>query len=108
MTGIYVLHILSGSPLVDGTPCKGGDTDSDLIGGAPVRVFDAQGKLLATGKLDVGHFVVNQYGRSCRFPLTVPNVPDGLLQYSVEIAQRGPRPIGSGVARSWVYLESGL
>lgn len=108
MRGAFILFIAPGSvPLTPGVACKGTGTYSDAEEGTPVRVFDAQGNLLATGNLDEGKFVSNPVGTVCTFPLTVPNVPDGPLQYSVEIGQHGGELVSSPTAHSWVSLHVG-
>lgn len=51
--------------------CTGRGADADIAGGAPVRIRDANGKLLATAKLGPGR----SDGAACVFSFTAADVP---------------------------------
>lgn len=56
----------------------------DVVPGAPVKVFDASGKLLAVGKLSTGQPTSSNGSGSpdeCDFEFNVPNVPLGQATY---------------------------
>lgn len=73
--------------------CTGSGGYSDIQQGAPVVIYDAAGKIVATGALNQGH-VVSQIGysgnvNSCVFDFTVSNVPANSAFYQVEVSHRG-------------------
>jgi hypothetical protein len=93
--------------LADGASCQGSGASADIANGTAVSVFDGQGKLIAVGSLTNGTFARTPIGSACVFVLTVDGVPDGLTSYSVEVGQRGERPVSSVAAHGHVFLTDG-
>lgn len=106
MKGAFTLFV-AGAKLADGTPCKGTGMYDDMQEGAPVKVYDEAGGLLASGGLKRGVFVAPQGTAACKFEFTVPKVPDGPLKYGVAIGKHGTKPVTSEVAHSWVFFSDG-
>lgn len=94
--------------------CRGVGEYHDLGYDTPVRVFDAQGVVVAVGALGYGRAMDEQVSAAenvaCLFPLTVTEVPDGRGPYRVEVAQRGSTAVEQaedGSLRAFVMLGSG-
>lgn len=69
---------------------------SDIAEGASVTVYDAAGKVTATGSLGSGQ----HDDLSCVFPIIVPNVPDDQQFYQVEVTHRGKVTVTSAQAKA--------
>lgn len=106
MKGAFDLFVTSAG-MQPGTACAGSGASSYARAGAPVKVFDGQGHLLATGALANARFESNPIGAACVFDLTVEGVPDGYSSYSVEVADQGAQPVASSSAHTWVFLHDG-
>ncbi|MFF2365724.1 hypothetical protein ACFVU0_23910 [Streptomyces sp. NPDC058122] len=87
---------VAGEPGASGS-CAGDHEYGDLDKGAPVTVFDAAGRVVATGSLGSGAY--GTYAR-CVFPLAVKGVPGGSASYSVRISLHGKTEITNEVART--------
>ncbi len=108
MRGAFDLFVASGSVnMTPGAACTGSGAYAEVAPGAPVKVFDGSGKLLATGALSNARYESNPIGSACVFDLTVKDVPDGYSSYSVEIANQGSQQVASSAAHSWVFLHVG-
>lgn len=82
-----------------GDTCTPTDAFMDAGPGAPVKISDPSGKVIATGKLDNG----KQDGKVCTFGFEIDNVQEGLASYGIEIADRGvvsyePDELKDGIA----------
>lgn len=69
-----------------GEPCYGTGPYKDMNAGAQVKVFDAQGAVVATGELREG-----RWGVGCVFPFSVKDVPESNM-IQVEVGNRGKVP----------------
>lgn len=65
--------------------CSGTGGYNDIAEGASVQVYDAAGKVIATGVLGASDMVSSE----CVFTLLVPEVPTGEEFYQVEVTNRG-------------------
>ncbi|PKV95605.1 hypothetical protein ATK30_6529 [Amycolatopsis echigonensis] len=106
MKGAFDIPASGGENLTQGTACKGTGTYADAESGAPVRVYNANGEVIAQGALPNGTFQVTPIGSACVFSVTVYAVPDGLLQYGVQIGEHGVRPVKSDETHAWVFLHA--
>lgn len=104
MRGAFDIPASGGEKLTQGTACKGTGTYSDAAAGAPVRVYNGNGELVAQGALPNGIFQITPIGSACVFSITVSEVPDGLIQYGVQIGEHGVRPVKSDEMHAWVFL----
>ncbi|WP_406629706.1 hypothetical protein [Amycolatopsis sp. WGS_07] len=104
MRGAFDIPASDGVKLAQGTACKGTGTYSDAAAGTPVRVYNGNGEVVAQGALPNGIFQVTPIGSACVFSITVSAVPDGLLQYGVQIGEHGVRPVKSDEMHAWVFL----
>jgi hypothetical protein len=105
MKGAYTIPTPPGaSTIANGAACRGTDY-ATAQEGTPVRVYDGQGKLLATGSLPEGKFVKTPIEDACTFAISVANVPDGPPMYSVAVGDHGGHPVNSAAAHSWVYIN---
>jgi hypothetical protein len=93
-----------GERIAQGAACKGTGTYSDAAAGAPVRVYNGNGEVIAQGALPNGTFQTTPIGSACVFSIMVFAVPDGLLQYGVQIGEHGVRPVKSDEMHAWVFL----
>lgn len=108
MTGAFDVFVdPKATTLANGAACKGSGASSDISDNTTVSVFNAQGKLIATGGLSNGVYASTPIGSACTFTLTVDDVPDGLPNYSVEIGQRGEKVISSIEAHGHVFMSDG-
>lgn len=91
-TLIGVFALTDGSSIQsNGDGCYGTGGYDDIAEGTSVTVYDATGTTVATGNLGESKLVpdTSGLGRSCRFDVSVPDVPKGSRFYSVEISHRG-------------------
>lgn len=91
--------------LTDGAPCQGAGAGAGITAGSTVTVYTTEGKLLATGLLGPGIYKTNVV--ACVFKLVVPNVPEGLPTYGVEVGQTGVHEVSSTLAHGAVLLFVG-
>ncbi len=72
-----------------GTACHGVGRYAGLTAGAPVRITDASGAVVATGLLRQGHLsgplTLEGPKAACAFGFEVPEVPGGRARYAVSI-----------------------
>lgn len=87
--------------------CGGKGGYDDINPGATVTVYDAESKVLATGKLDKGKFAGDKSGAPCVFTFAVQNVPGGHDFYQVQVSNRGKVPVPSEQAKGLVTLTLG-
>ncbi|WP_392963148.1 hypothetical protein [Streptomyces sp. LN245] len=87
---------VAGAPGASGL-CAGTHEYGDLDKGAPVTVFDAAGRVVATGSLGSGAYDTSA---RCVFPLAVRGVPGGSASYSVQISLHGKTEITNETART--------
>jgi hypothetical protein len=104
MKGAFDIPASGEETIAQGAACKGTGTYSDAARGAPVRVYNGNGDVIAQGTLPNGIYQSTPIGSACVFSLTVSAVPDGLLQYGVQIGGHGVRPVKSDEMHSWVFL----
>lgn len=76
--------------------CRGGDGYSDIVEGTAVTVYDAAGTVVATGYLGGS----TREGGTCRFDVSVSDVPTGRRFYKVEVSHRGTVQLTEGEARA--------
>ncbi|NKQ57137.1 hypothetical protein HFP15_30130 [Amycolatopsis sp. K13G38] len=107
MKGAFDLFVTSAQGLTQGAACQGSGSSSYARAGAPVKVFDGQGHLLAAGSLKNARYESNPIGTACVFDIAVDGVPDGYSSYSVEVADQGTQTVSSPQAHSWVFLHDG-
>jgi hypothetical protein len=106
MKGSYTILLPSGSStLANGAACRGTDYAS-AEEGTPVRVYDGQGKLLASGTLPQGKFAKTPIADACKFDISIAGVPDGPPMYSVAVGDHGGHPVDSVTAHSWVVIQT--
>jgi hypothetical protein len=79
--------------------CKGGDGYSDILEGAAVTVYDAAGAVVATGYLGES----TREGGTCRFDVSVSDVPVGRRFYKVEVSHRGTVQLTEAEARAGAF-----
>lgn len=87
--------------------CGGRGGYDDINPGATVTVYDAESKVLATGKLDKGKFAGQKSDAPCVFTFAVPNVPGGHDFYQVQVSHRGKIPVPVERAKGLVVLTLG-
>jgi hypothetical protein len=105
MKGAYTILVPSGSAtFADGEACRGPGY-RDAQEGTAVRVYDGQGKLLATGGLPQGKFAHTPIADACKFDIAIAGVPDGPPMYSVAVGDHGGHPVNSATAHSWVVIQ---
>lgn len=104
MKGAFDIPASGDEKLAQGAACKGTGTYSDAAAGAPVRVYNGNGDVIAQGALSSGTFQSTPIGSACVFSITVSAVPDGLLQYGVQIGEHGVRSVKSDEMHTWVFL----
>jgi hypothetical protein len=73
---------------LDGNGCLGRGGYSDVAAGLQVNVSDESGAIIATGALEQGEVVPDQFWNNCNFPFTVSSVPTAKF-YRVEVGHRG-------------------
>ncbi|MFJ5121870.1 hypothetical protein [Kitasatospora sp. NPDC088548] len=83
--------------------CAGGSGYSDIAKGASVTVYDAAGKVLATGNLGAG---APKGLDGCDFPVSVSGVPKGPEFYQVEISHRGKINLTKAEAEAGLFAAS--
>lgn len=106
MRGAFDLFIANPDPsLKPGVRCQGVDGGTTLDSSTPIRVFNADGQLLASGWLGTGTFVSPSGTNTCKFDIAVDGVPDGLPEYSVEIGDMGEQVVSSATAHNWVFFS---
>lgn len=90
----------------DGDPCKPDDGYIDLAAGAPISVYAADGKLVATGTVGPGKY---ESFRRCKLALNVASVPGGPTDlYQVEVSNRGRTSVsGADAAAGKIALSVG-
>ncbi|MCX4824878.1 hypothetical protein OG883_34500 [Streptomyces sp. NBC_01142] len=86
--------------------CRGLGGYSDIIPGAAVTVYDAAGKVVATGSLGEPKYSGSGFTLACAFPVSVPDVPKGSKIYQVEVSHRGKISIGSDEAEQGKFAAS--
>jgi hypothetical protein len=104
MKSTVSLFVMSTS-LSDGAPCWGSDNFADVVKGASVKIFDKQGKVLATAALPQGRFQSILDGGSCNFDLAIDGVPDGLPTYGVEVSGHGVLLVSSEAAHTGALVH---
>lgn len=108
MSGAFDLFVPPDSKkLADGTACRGTGTYGDINLGTAVTVYNATGQAIAKGTLMQGTYVSNMLGSACTFRISVAAVPDGLLQYGVQVGNHGVQAVSSSSAHQWVFLSVG-
>lgn len=86
--------------------CIGTGGYRDINAGATVTVYDATGKVVAVGSLGEG--TRDSGAIYCRFPFSIPEVPDNSDFYSVEVSHRGEVTFPADRARNGdVHLSIG-
>ena len=88
----------------EGTPVNG---SGDVVPGAPVKVFDVSGKLLATGKLSTGKPGPSTDSGNlgvCYFGFRIPNVPLGQETYSLLLPDQDQVMVPAKTAESETTL----
>lgn len=80
--------------------CGGKDGYDDINRGAAVVVYDAAGKVLATGNLGEGRFASQSLDSPCVFTFAVRDVPGGEKIYQVQVSHRGKVPVQSEAAKA--------
>lgn len=104
MKGAFDIPASGDEGIAQGAACKGTGTYSDAAAGTPIRVYNGNGEVIAQGTLPNGTFQSTPIGSACVFSITVSAVPDGLLQYGVQIGEHGVRPVKSDEMHTWVFL----
>ncbi|MEU5496163.1 hypothetical protein [Streptomyces griseofuscus] len=84
----------------------GGGGTGDIVPGAPVSVYDADGKVVAQGKLGAGELLDASSSVPCRFTVTVPDVPGGSKFYQVEVSNRGKVTVSEADAQAGRFAAS--
>jgi hypothetical protein len=82
--------------------CTGAGGFDDIAKGASVTVYDAGGKVVATGALGTG----KPNGGACVFPVFVPAVPGGSRFYQVEVSHRGKVTVSASEAKASGFAAS--
>ena len=104
MKGAFDIPASGDERISQGAACKGTGIYSDAAAGAPIRVYNGNGEVIAQDTFPNGTFQSTPIGSACVFSITVSAVPDGLLQYGLQIGEHGVRPVKSGEMHSWVFL----
>jgi hypothetical protein len=104
MKGAFDIPAVGGERIAQGATCKGTGTYSDAAAGAPVRVYNGDGEVIAQGTLPNGTFQSTPIGSACVFSITISAIPDGLRQYGVQVGEHGVRPVKSDEMQTWVFL----
>ncbi|MFJ6777646.1 hypothetical protein [Streptomyces yangpuensis] len=88
--------------------CAGTGGYNDLTGGASVTVYDKAGLIVGTGSLGSGSVkdVATAYKRTCKFAVSVPDVPRGKEFYQVEVSHRGKVNISESEAVAGLFGAS--
>ncbi|WP_125214715.1 hypothetical protein [Streptomyces griseofuscus] len=84
---------------------NGGGT-GDIVPNASVTVYDADGKVVAQGKLGAGKLLDTTSSVPCKFSVTVPDVPGGSKFYQVEVSNRGKVTVTSADAKAGRFAAS--
>ena len=75
-----------------GSTCLGQGGFDDIAGGAQIVIKDDKGERVAVGRLDNGKVEEHSSGLpgllSCRFPYSIPDVPDDGDIYTISIGSR--------------------
>jgi hypothetical protein len=73
----------------DDDSCRGGDDSGydDIAEGTSVTVYGAGDDVIATGRL--GDSESDEYGATCTYAISIPDVPKGEKFYKVEVSHRG-------------------
>jgi hypothetical protein len=101
------LTLTSPTPLdYDHNACAGSGGYNDIVKGAAVTVYDASGKVVATGSLGAGRYASQDSTAPCVFPVAVPGVPDGSKFYRVEVSHRGQITVSSAEAKAGKFGAS--
>lgn len=79
---------LAGDTRTAGAACAAPATVSEIASGAPVRVTDDSGRLIAQGHLGLGVVSVSGAAHTCDFPFEVPGVPGNHPSVDVSVAGR--------------------
>ncbi|MFP3988710.1 hypothetical protein U9R90_14605 [Streptomyces sp. E11-3] len=79
--------------------CKGGDGYDDIAEGTAVTVYDAAGSVVATAYLGES----TRVGTTCRFDVSVDDVPTGKGFYKVEVSHRGTVQLTEADARAGAF-----
>ncbi|MFE9949307.1 hypothetical protein ACFYRJ_17450 [Streptomyces sp. NPDC005531] len=77
--------LTDGALRTDDTSCRGTRGYDDIAEGTSVTVYDAAGKVAATGSLGKSSYTLG----ICEFKVTVDDVPKGEKFYQVEVSHRG-------------------
>ncbi|MFF2788942.1 hypothetical protein ACFVT6_19595 [Streptomyces sp. NPDC058049] len=88
--------------------CGGTGGYNDLRGGASVTVYDKAGLIVGTGSLGSGTVkdAATAYKRTCRFAVSVPDVPRGKEFYQVEVSHRGKVNVSESDAVAGLFAAS--
>jgi len=86
--------------------CTGYGGYDDIVPGAAVTVYDANGSVVATGLLGTGRPKSPTDNSVCSFPVTVPGVPSGSRFYSVEITHRGKVTVSAADAQAGKFAAT--
>jgi hypothetical protein len=73
---------------LSGNGCQGTNGHDDVAAGLQVNVANESGTTIATGSLEQGEVVKDQFWNNCVFPFTVSNVPTAKF-YRIEAGRRG-------------------
>lgn len=101
------LTLTSPTPLdYDHKACTGSGGFDDIVKGAAVTVYDAEGKTVATGALGDGRYASEDSTAPCVFPVVVPGVPGGSKFYRVEVSHRGQLTVSAADAKAGKFASS--
>jgi hypothetical protein len=75
---------------IPGTPCLAPAAAPDIVAGAPVKVADAAGKVIAVTTLSAGVLATAPDGYHCNFGFELLNLSGSRAAYQVLVADRPP------------------
>jgi hypothetical protein len=97
LTGTFVLNGTSGRLMGNDAKCEGSRGYDDIRDGASVTVYDATGRVIASGELRDS---VYSGPSRCRFAIYVAKVPKTGDFYQIEVSHRGKITIDDVTART--------